>query len=139
MNGFVDGLEGGQGGGDAACGVVVAEFEAVGAGEEGGEGGGGVEDCYFEHFVWEISEKFFFRGLGGGGGDFVRVLLGSSWMCMCKDGGVKGRRVASCFWTSPHRVAYCGACLGVVALASVLHFASFEHLFLVLTYSIELN
>ena len=58
---------------------------------------------------------------------------------MCKDGGGKGRWAASYFWASPRGVAYCGACLGVVALASVLHFASFEHLFLVLTYSIELN
>ena len=47
----MDGLQGGQGGCYAAGGIVGAEFAAGGAGEGSREGGGGVEDCYFEHFV----------------------------------------------------------------------------------------
>ena len=62
MDGLVDGLEGAEGGCYAACGVVGAEFEAGCAGEGGEVGGGGVEDCYFEHFCWDAPEVLFCLG-----------------------------------------------------------------------------
>jgi hypothetical protein len=62
---------------------------------------------------------------------------------MCKDGGVKGKRVASCFWASSYGGAGCGAFLGVVGRfrfeAYSTAFASFEKLFLVLRCSIGLD
>ena len=56
---------------------------------------------------------------------------------MCKDGGVKGRRVASCFWASScggagGRGGYVLACsLALAEKTTVLHFRGFERLFLV--------